>query len=241
MLGIFLGLFIKSMLRNPSISHLITLLFLWQTEVAAAFAFAAAGIGAAVILHQTQEQQNADQRQRKRTANAIRASLPLVLSELSDYEASCAKSLEILLPPLVTGRVAQQTLHFPSLSVGLVSQITEWIAVSEEAEGEAFVHLLHRLQIQQARLRDMSARALGKNGTMPTNHEVIKAIMAASAIHARCGRLFPFARRAQTLADASISSQQVKDSVFLIGISNAFDPQLEKLIDITPFETVDFP
>ena len=89
--GTYLWLFVQSMLHQPTREHLTTLLFLWQTQTGAAFALAAAFIGAVAVLHQTTATARRSDARRGRRATALRAVLPLMLSELIGYTEWCAK------------------------------------------------------------------------------------------------------------------------------------------------------
>jgi hypothetical protein len=52
-LAVYVVLFMRAMLRQLTLEHLIALLNLWQTQTGATFAIAAALIGAVAILRQT--------------------------------------------------------------------------------------------------------------------------------------------------------------------------------------------
>ncbi len=165
-LGVYGGLFVRSVVRHPTLDHLIALLFLWQTQTGAAFAIAAAFIGGAVVLHQTATTRRLEDVRRSRRAAALRAVLPLALSELCDYAARCAAiSAELLAQPS-SSPVKAPGLSVPSLPPGLVDQLTELIEASEPDHARPLIVLVRRVQIQHARMRDMQRRAGSQTGSI---------------------------------------------------------------------------
>jgi hypothetical protein len=78
-LGLYGGLFFRSIVTHPTLGHLIALLFLWQTQTTGAFAIAAAVVGAAAILYQVETTSRLAEEERDRRAAALWAVLPLTL------------------------------------------------------------------------------------------------------------------------------------------------------------------
>jgi hypothetical protein len=235
-LGLYVWLFAYAMLRDPTWRHLITLLFLWQTQTGAAFALAAALIGAGVILHQTQANRRQEEEQRERRATALRAVLPLTLSELSDYAAVCASRLAQLLelgragPEQPRGLLREsseaafrdraRSLKLPSIPTGLVGQLTELIEATKPAHIKPFVILIRRLQIQHARGRNIQKQANDKDGLLPLTIDLrtnlVGGVIDAAEVFVRCSELFPYARGETSAPPTAITSAQVKKALFFL-------------------------
>ncbi len=215
-LGVYSWLFVRSMLAHWTLKHFIVLLFRWQTLTGAVFAIAAAVIGATAILHQTETTRQREEKRRERRAAALRAVLPLALTELSDYAARCATiCAEWLVQSRAQGGSAL-AFQFPALPTGLVDTLIELIEAIESDHARPLVVLLRRLQIQHARARDIQQRVTGQHGKILLRNNVVGGVIDAAEIHARCSKLFAYARGCATVPAAAISSNDVKQALFLM-------------------------
>lgn len=215
-LGLYGWLFVRSMLRNPTLEHLIALLFLWQTQTGAAFAVAAAILGATVILHQTATTERLETTRRKRRAAALRAAFPLALMELADYAANCAAIHAGLLAQPKTSPIRAPNLQFPPLPDGLVRHLTELIEATESDHARPLTVLLRRLQIHHARARDTQRRAADQDGNILTWHNVVRRVIDAAEIYARSEKLLAYARGDTDTPPAAISADDVRTALLLI-------------------------
>jgi len=215
---VYVRLFVRSMLRNWTLEHLITLLFLWQTQIAAAFAIAAALIGSAVVLHQTATVRRQEDERRERRSAALWAVLPLVLMELIDYATSCAKILAGLLERSSTGvHVHQPGLQFPPLPDGLVDRLAELIEAIESGHANPLIILVRRLQIQHARAREIQRRAVDQHGSIVLRANLIHGLIGAAEIYARCANLLSYARGSVDIV-AAISPNDVKTALSALSL-----------------------
>lgn len=210
-------LFVRSMQRAGwTLTHLIDLLILWQAQTGVAFAIAAAFIGAAAVLYQTAAARQVEDDKRKRRAEALRATLPMPLSELADYATGCAESYAQLLghPPDLP--IIAPGLQFPSLPVGLSDRFTEMIEASEATHVRPLVLLIRQVQIHHARMQDTRARAEGRHGAILVRQNVITYIVDAAEIYARCDGLFLYARGEPNKAATRIHADDVRRALFLM-------------------------
>ncbi len=229
-LMIYVGLFIISILRKPTLEHLTVLLYLWQTQVAAALAIAAAMIGAAAIFEQTAANQRQEYQRRTRRAVALRAVLPLVLSELADYTDQCASTyLRLLAVPIA--QASQSRTQFPSLPPAFSDRLIELIEASEQDHASPLISLLRRVQIQRARAKNAESRTMGRSGHLLTQRNLEDGLIDTSEIHARCAKLFVYARGESELPASDIFAADVKSSLSILTISEQTQPNLNDQID----------
>jgi hypothetical protein len=231
MLGVYGWLFLRSMLRQPTLEHLIALLFLWQTQTGAAFAVAAALIGASVVLHQTATTRRLEETRRERRAAALRAVLPMALTELGDYAVRCAEISATLLTQPNGERIEDPGLRFPPLPAGLVDRLTELIEASEPDHARPLIVLLRRVQIQHARLRETERRASGQGGSILVRARVVGCVIDAAEIYARCEKLFAYARGTAKAPATIISSDDVKSALFPMRPGLSDTDEVKKEID----------
>jgi hypothetical protein len=232
-LGYF-GLFVRSVFRQPTLPHLTALLLLWQGQVGAAFALAAALIGAIAIVRQTRATEQQAEERRERRATALRAVLPLMLSELTDYARRCADLFAEVLthaegrnPSIGHGwgwpmdRQAPGATPFhplaprpiPSLPDGFVGRLTDLIETITLNQARPLVSLVKRVQIQRRRALTLQQRILRpRQGEIVVRTNVIASLIDAIEVHARCDRLFPYARGEVTVPPAEVSADDVQQS-----------------------------
>lgn len=146
--GVYVWLFLRSVTTNPTLEHLIALLFMWQIQTGDAFALAAALIGAAVVLDQTATTRRLEEIRRARRATALRAVLPLMLTEISDYASRCAGiNARLLAQPSNTAIRENRDLGFPDLPAGVVDRLIDLIEASERDHARPLIILAKRVQI----------------------------------------------------------------------------------------------
>jgi hypothetical protein len=213
---VYVVLFVRSVIRQPTLPHLIALLFLWQTQTGAAFALAAALIGAIAILRQTGATKRREEGRRERRANALRAMLPLMLSELIDYAAHCADILAevIELKPAPWRWPIDQQI--PPLPSGFVGQLTDLIEAIPLDYARPLVTLVKRAQIQHSRALDLQQRILSpRQGEIVVRANLLLCLIDATEVRARCERLFPYARGEMSAPPAAVSADDVQRAAFL--------------------------
>jgi hypothetical protein len=232
---VYVGLFVRSMVRLPTLTHLIALLFLWQTQTGAAFALVAALIGAIAIVRQTGATERRAEERRKRRATALRAVLPLMLSELTDYATRCADLFAEVLEnsganfplhwprqrpapgtPLWPPPPLPPPVMLPPLPSEFVGQLTDLIEAITPDHAQPLVTLVKRVQIQHSRALDLQRRILGpREGEIVVRTNTLARLIDAIEVHARCVRLFPYARGEVPAPPAVVSADDVQRSAFL--------------------------
>lgn len=203
----------------------------WETLVTGLFALVAAFITALYLrkqIHQTQTL--ADDRRRRRERAAL-ATLPLALSELSEYAIACINELYAVRPYFEKGadidisekqqKLAAWTL--PMLSENILPSLKECIEFADGSPAQAMIALIRHLQIQRTRLRDYISRARGDNPSRILLLANIESGMYnAAEIYARASTLFPFARGYPTTA-FTVTSKRVHEALSLAGCFDDYD------------------
>jgi hypothetical protein len=223
-------LLFRALYKDPTLTHLIIMLWLWQTQTGAAFAVAAAIIGAAVVLHQTDSTRRMAEERRERRDEALRGVFALALSELSDYARACGQVLSNILedqsrrPTLSMGGITgvppplvwPAGWQVPQLPDGLAQRLIELIEVNgSERSRKALIALAERTQVQHARIRSTSQHI--QIGTpIVTRPHMIDLLLNAAELHASCDKLFPFARGQNAEASALISARDLRGSLLQI-------------------------
>lgn len=227
-LGLYGWLFMRSMQRAGwTLTHLTDLLYLWQTQTGVAFAVAAAILGATAVLYQTAATRRGEEERRARRFVALRAVLPLTLSELTDYAAACAKIHETLLSPTFGIPIVAPGIQCPSLPNGLVDRLAEIIEASDERHTRPLVVLIQHVQIQHARVQRTKVAASGASRSLLFRPNVIAGIVDAAELHARCGNLFIYAREDADSPAAPIHADHVKAALYQVVPSLADTKEVE--------------
>jgi hypothetical protein len=230
-LGIYVPLFVRSMVEHPELKQFRLLLYLWQTQVGAIFAIIAAGIAATVVLLQISAERRLDETRRLRRASALRAVLPLALTELSDYATNCARTLATLLqqPNSLSANLAGK--QFPPLPAGLVGRLMEFIEVSEPNHARPLIVLAKRVQIQHARIRDTQQGMTNQHGSILYQPNLSGRLIDTAEIFARCGALYKYARGNAAAPAAAISPDEVKSALIVMRIELSDMSEIERTID----------
>jgi len=233
---VYVALFARAMLRQWTLKHLITLLYLWQTQTGAAFALAAALVGAIALVRQTTATERRAKTRRARRAAALRAVLPLMLTELTDYAERCVTIFSAVLKRNLTSlalnpaeRSAPQQLwwvaddeQLPPLPERLVEQLIELIETSEPDHARPLILLARSVQLQHARARELRGRVVRRRDVpqggatrrddgaqVITRANVVDRVIDAAEVLARCEKLFGYARGDAESPPAPISADDV--------------------------------
>ncbi|MEZ5946608.1 MAG: hypothetical protein R3C13_11340 [Hyphomonas sp.] len=160
----------------------------YQTLVAGLLAFIAAFVAALLLWQQHREL--IDRRYR-----ALRASLPLALSELHDYTQECLQLLSNAIK-YKQDPTAKLDGSLPALPPTALSTITELIAFANKQDAKMLQAILRQVQIQRSRLHSQFREMVAKtdDAMAPSYHQLKDDVLDAFVIQKMANHLFPYAR-----------------------------------------------
>jgi hypothetical protein len=257
--AMYVLLFVTAIVRHPT--HLIVLLFNWQTQTGAAFAIAAAWIGALAVVHQTRATERQAEERRKRRAHALRSVLPLLLSELSDYAERCAEIVDKVLrnygdrvsishrqqsrisPPVVIQSLDwPKDRSIPPLPSGFTEQLTDLIEVIPPAYAKPLIELIRCVQLQHSRAMTWQREVLRETRSVLYSN-LITSLVRTCEVHARCTALSDYAHNITAQPPPpTISAREVKDAAFsLAGTGMVMDGVISEIERLWPEQGLSSP
>ncbi|MBN9081362.1 MAG: hypothetical protein J0I16_07665 [Rhizobiales bacterium] len=194
-------------------------LFRWSTLIAGVFALAGAAVTVWQIRKQISQSQMLSDRERDAESYAARSILPLALSEICEYSASCLKQQKAIFDAIRTGD--NPDIVFPKLSPSLIGYLRDAVRYSKSPYAKKIADLIAHFQVQQARLRDLQEEVLrrGASGVFPPYLD--QAILDAAEVYALASSLFDYARR-QEEGERPTASIEAMASALRI---NGFNPE----------------
>jgi hypothetical protein len=175
----------------------------WETLVTGVGAVVAAYFTVRSLRQQIHQTRELADDQRRRRARAARATLPLALSQLTQYATSCIKELCDLRPCFqadgsvdrVQGEQRFAAWKLPHLPENILSSLQECIEFVDDEAAQAIVELIRHLQLQTSRLTDYISRFQLNDGVqLLIRANIDQAMWDAAEVHARTSTLFPFSR-----------------------------------------------
>ena len=130
-------------------------------------------------------------RQRSRDFLAARASLPAILSSLTDYFSISAN---LLVSAWQVNRASSPTLTVPVLPHGFQSVFADCIRHAEPDVGEYLAKILARVQIHDSRMRSCVDALSSPDDASPVRYNLIAYIFRLGELQAMVDKLFDFAR-----------------------------------------------
>lgn len=208
----------------------------WQTLITGALAIAAALIGGYFVNAQVRlAKRQEDERLRRRHA-ATRATMPLTLSALMEYARLCGRSLRLLSLSTTanTVRAAQfQNFEPPPVPGDKITALAEIIEAGRPDVGRAIAQLLHKLQVQDGRLRSTKSDVLD-----PHSHTrgILKValddfIIDAADLYARCEGMLDYAREDSEVVGGEPATADLKRALLLMGFHEAAFDRVKATID----------
>lgn len=185
--------------KAPS-SNTDSWLFRWQTFIGAVVALIAAGIGAWFLNKQITTARRIEEEKRRLRRTAIRAILPLSLSELCDYAMRCSEKLTFLHEACedeILDRHSEIDRTFPSLPKDVSTTFRDFIECADEEHARPLIDILSKIQVQSARFREIELNP--PNAPMVMKLNIESYIVENAELYARAAAVFDYARfRAET-------------------------------------------
>jgi hypothetical protein len=227
LLGVWLGIF------GPLPVSFWVSLQPWQTLIAATIALLAAGIAwwnTTRILRNTEK---LDRQHRAQKQSALRAVLPLALSEVVTYAADSAGLLANLhrnCQNRVLMHGQRHSLTFTQLPGDLITTLAEFIEFSDDLDVSLFKNLLRRIQVQQSRFRSLAADLQRPHGTTSASW-IEQIILDTAAIYGGAVAAFDYARQERDELPNDVTWQGVRTALNVMGLWRNNMPTVHTIID----------
>jgi hypothetical protein len=206
----------------------------WQALIGAGVALLAAALAFFNTTRSLDHAAKLEDRRRSRKHAAVRAMLPLALSQILDYADRSAHRLnelvaicqnDILLPMTAPENHPQ---NIPTETLRVLAEFIEYSDIADVSGIEATVALI---QIHDARIRALVARNRDPSGTWIIRQEEIEArIVNAASIYAGAASVFDYARQRQGHLTPDISWDAVRRALRNMQFWEDEYPRLEALI-----------
>ncbi len=200
-------LFVIAIWKKPD--HLVPLFTNWQTAIGGFVAIVAAFIGASAVQLQVNAENIRENERRQRRAMAVRAVLPLTLSEICNYTTLCSNQLVPLYDVLSGLRMTGGIVKFPSLSGSVIKQMQKSIEFEKKDVSAYLALMINRVQILQSRLRETTDALNGRSILLINKGTIESLAIDVAEIFNRAERLFDYARERDATPSLSISPNDV--------------------------------
>lgn len=208
----------------------------WQPLIGALIAILAAFVAALIawknVSRQISHSAELEAKRRARKLVALRATLPLTLSAISDYADRTTNELVNLLNQCANGVLPQsgiQPPQFPATPADTIEALAEFIEYSDSFDTQLFEKLLSRIQILSARTRDISKDVNTSNGIL--SHWIETNIMQAASVYAAAAQAYDYARRRSDTLPCDVSWDSVRAALQNMRLYDDDLPRLYETID----------
>lgn len=194
----------------------------WQTLASGLIALAAALIGATLIFFQIRQARSFERDRILRRRDAVRSTLPIVLSNIIEYTRGLAIELVRVREEVTNGIVdlpVVENRDFPTLPRGDTSVLADVIEASPTDIRDSIAYLLVRLQVQASRIRSLQMENISGGRQLAVSIENIDVyIWDAVEVYLRCEALFPYARRQSEAAPPDLNSSDLSRGLLAVGV-----------------------
>jgi len=205
----------------------------WQTSIGAAVALCAAGLAFWNTTRTLRNSERLEIQRRRQKQIALRAVLPLALSEIAGYATSIGKTLFELHRSCVDRVLVHASavpVTFDAAPRDVISIIADFIEYSDQLDVQLFVHLIRRIQVQQARLGSLSrniARSHGSTSAYDIEHHIVD----CAAVYAGAVAAFDYARQEMEILPSDIVWKNVRSGLKNMGLWQSTAPTVHQVVD----------
>lgn len=229
LLSVWLGIF------GPLPSGFAAWLQSWQTLASAMVASIAAVIAFRNTSRSLQHAESLERRRRNRKHAAVRAVLPLALSQVNEYAERSARGLDELVDKCVAQSLPAGTAS-PNLAHALPGEtlktLAEFIEYSDQVNADLIEATVAAIQIHDARTRGIVERNNDPSGDrLVTKFELEGRIVDAAAIYAAAGAVYDYARRRKDTLPETIKWADVTSALNNMGFWHELHPRLQEDIN----------
>jgi len=206
----------------------------WQTLIGASVAVAAACIAYWNTTRSLRQAAELEQHRRQRKHEALRAVLPLALSELLDYAQRSAHALDGLLSRC-QGQALQRMTASADLAQPLpeaaLKMLEEFIEYSDTVDVTVLLETIAWVQIFDDRVQSLVAANRNPSSTrIIVQIEIEGYVIDAASIYAGAVSIFDYARRRSQQLPGDLSWQAVIDALMAMDFRDHTHPDLFKII-----------
>ncbi len=204
----------------------------WQGLEGGGLAIVAALITGKYIVNQTKKSQTIEDDRVARQLRALRAVLPLALSNLADWADACG---DVLLKArsraggVGVSKAALGTM--PLLSNDILAQLQGFVEAADTKGAESVANLLANIQIFTARMRNAGFLPGGYAAKNQVVNDLDSHLLGIGAIAAHVATLFDYSRRRSEETPALPGWDGVRTSLKLIGADPLTEPSLFQRLD----------
>lgn len=199
----------------------------WQTLLAATVALFAAGIAFHNTTRSIRQAAEQETSRRKRKHAALRAVLPLALSQVGEYAERSARALNqlaILCQGQQFGRLpgmaASESLIQP-LPSDTLKTLADFIEYSDVVNVVVLEDTVAWIQIHDSRVRYLVESNRDQSGTrVVTRYEIMASVIDAAIIYAGAGAIMQYSRRQRECLPRIVPWAQVRTALISTGIWN---------------------
>jgi hypothetical protein len=207
----------------------------WQNLIAAVIAISAAALAYHSATKQITQNDQQERNRRSKKHAAIRATLPLALSQVIEYAQSSAFALSALIP-LCQGETFPRNSPINDLPQPLphdtLKVLAEFIEYSDDVDASLVEAMVAWIQIHDARVRGLIHDNQDPAGTaviVRTNIE--GSIIDAASIYAAAAALFDYGRRRESRPPTNITWENVRRAFANMRLWDQDHPRLYQAVE----------
>jgi len=204
----------------------------WQTLIGGGIALLAAVLAYWNTTRAVRNARKLELWRRSRKHAALRALLPLALSEISEYAERTIKPLNVLHGHCVDGTLVHAGVAAPDFErvpSDVIRSLSDFIEFSDDTDVQLFIRLIRRIQVHQARLRSLATKIEDQDETSAESW--IETIMLQGAtIYAGASAAFDYGRAKTDKLPEDVDWAGVRSALNNMGLWDFEMPELHELI-----------
>ena len=209
----------------------------WQTLIAAFIAIGAACVAWWNTTRQLRHAAELERTRRSRKRAALRAVLPLALSDITGYTRQTGEFIRTLLQQAAASSGPSRLLRedlpsIPEPPSDTITAIADFIEYSDALDVELFEEVLSRIQVHNARLETMAGRVRVLRARLAIDrNNAENYLLDAALIYAGAAKVFEYARRETEDFPKSIDWDDVRNALPALELRDDRFPRIFELIN----------
>lgn len=208
----------------------------WQTLIGGLIAIVAALLAVWNTTRTLRNAERLEQFRRSKKRQALRAVLPLVLSEVSDY----AEKVTDELAEMDNQCDADKMLHhnavaapsFPSTPVDVIASLKEFIELADDdIDTKVVVSILRRMQVLQARARGLASDIRSNSGGVTLQHYIETLMLDSATIYAMASACFDYGRGKSESLPTKVDWGEIRSALNVMGCRDFEHATLHEHLD----------